>query len=45
LRGGGNTNSKDAVKKGYVRKNHRVSSSKRVKLFLFFYIISLSREQ
>ena len=45
LRGGGNTNSKDAVKKGYVRKNHRVSSSKRVKLFLFFYIISLSLER
>ena len=47
LRGGGNTHSKDAVKKGYVRKNHRVSSSKRVKLFLFlfFIIISLSRER
>ena len=46
LRGGGNTNnSKDAVKKGYVRKNHRVSSSKRVQLFLFFYIISLSLER
>jgi hypothetical protein len=46
LRGGGNTHSKDAVKKGYVRKNHRVSSSKRVKLFFILLLHHhLSRER
>tara|TARA_Y100000739_G_scaffold206319_1_gene194128 strand:+ start:258 stop:461 length:204 start_codon:yes stop_codon:yes gene_type:complete len=46
LRGGGNTHSKDAVKKGYVRKNalFRFLARKEA-LFLFFYISSLSRER
>ena len=43
---GGNNNSKDAVKKGYVRKNFCVSSSKRVKKRCFYsYIISRERDE
>ena len=42
---GGNNNSKDAVKKGYVRKNFCVSSSKRVKKRCFYSKSSLSRER
>tara|TARA_Y100000739_G_scaffold137078_1_gene118113 strand:- start:612 stop:2060 length:1449 start_codon:yes stop_codon:yes gene_type:complete len=43
---GGNTNSKDAVKKGYVGKNFCVSSSKRVKKRVVFILLHhLSRER
>ena len=43
---GGNNNSKDAVKKGYVRKNFCVSSSKRVKKRVVFILLHhLSRER
>ena len=43
---GGNTNSKDTVKKGYVGKNFCVSSSKRVKKRVVFILLHhLSRER
>ena len=43
---GGNNNSKDAVKEGYVRKNFCVSSSKRVKKRVVFILLHhLSRER